>query len=124
MIWPDAEETVAWVLARLTPGRDVVSVMNGLPADLPLIRVTRIGGSDDLVTDTARVEVVVYAATRAEAHALAERARSLLLPGRHQTPHGGIDHVFTEVGPHERPTAEPRRVRRWGAVYRVSARRR
>ncbi len=123
MTWPDAEETVAWVLAPLTPGREVVSVVHGLPIDLPLIRVTRVGGSDDGVTDTARVEVVVYSSTRAEALGLAERARARLLPGRHRTLHGGIDQVVTEVGPHEQPTADPRRVRRWAALYRVSARR-
>lgn len=134
--WPDPEDTTAHVLADLTPHHAVVSTLLGvhgpqgedwqhLPQEaMPLIRSTVIGGLDDRVTDIPRVEVVVYAPTRAQARALAEAARARLMRGPHWTPHGVIDRVETEMRPYEQQAADPTRIRRWRAVYRVSARHR
>lgn len=136
MRWPDVEDMVAHVLDPLIEA-EVVSTLHGVTTDgkepsaanqfvaaLPLIRVTRIGGVDDGVSDVARVRVVSYSTTRSEAVDLAEQARVLLCRGRHRTPAGVIDTVTTEVGPHENSTADPSLVRRWTSTYRVSARRR
>lgn len=133
--WPDPEDTVGHALNGLTE-HEVVSTLAGvhsptgedwrnLPAEaMPIIRTTVLGGVDNQVTDIPRVEVVVYAATRREARRLAEQARTRLAPGRLWTPFGVIDQVETEMRPYEQQSADPTRVRRWRAVYRVSSRHR
>lgn len=121
--YPDVEEALALLLDDLTPG-EVVTQAREIPDRVPLIRCTRIGGPDDRFTDRARVEVLAYAGTRAEARTLSEQARQILLAYPHATDSGVIDYVETEVGPHDSESRDTGRMRRWRAVYRVSVRRR
>ena len=133
--WPDPEDQAAHVLGDLVD-HQVVSTLAGvtgpggedwrnLPEEaLPIIRATLLGGTDDAVSDWSRLEVVVYTATRAQARALAEAVRERFLPGPHRTPAGVIDRVETEMRPAEQQTADPARIRRWRAVYRMSTRQR
>lgn len=94
-----------------------------LAADRHVIHVHCIGGSGDRISDHPRVDVEVFAATRAVAKPLAETIRQRLIYGGHRTAHGVIDRATTEVGPQKLPYEDPD-VRRWSATYRLSTRRR
>ncbi|QXV57350.1 hypothetical protein CVV72_10220 [Amycolatopsis sp. TNS106] len=73
--FPDAETVLLALLEPLAP------TVTATPADLvpPLIRVQRVGGSDDRITDYPRMEVACYGRDRAEAWQLAEQCRQLVL---------------------------------------------
>lgn len=135
MGWPDPEDCFAYILGGLTPHEVVTTLMGvsgpagedwrNLPEQaMPIIRATLLGGSDDQVTDWPRLEVVVYAPDPDQAYQIADRARRLLLKGRHWTPHGVVDRVETEMRPYEQHAADPDRIRRVRAVYRPSSRQR
>ncbi|MEU6033973.1 hypothetical protein ABZ801_01045 [Actinomadura sp. NPDC047616] len=118
--FPDVESLLVHLLSPLAT---TVSVT---PPDLqdrmPIIRVRRIGGADDGITDTSRVDVDVHASSRTEAHTLAEQVRQFLLDGPH-TAHGGvIDRIVTEVAPHSLTHPDPG-TRVVTATYRATTRR-
>ena len=133
--WPDPEDCLAHILSELTD-HEVVTTLAGVsgPAGedwrnlpeqvMPIIRATLLGGSGDQVTDWPRVEVVVYSTDPDEAYRIAGQARQLLLRGRQRTPAGVVDRAETEMRPYGQPTADPNRIRRVRAVYRISARQR
>lgn len=89
-----------------------------------VIRVRRIGGTDDGVTDRARIDVNVYAVDLSAAEDTAELARQRLISGPAATPHGVLDRAVTDVGPHEIPSPDSESYRIVSTTYRVSARRR
>jgi hypothetical protein len=124
--YPDPEALLASALAGLglvvtRTGTDLPQVVAGSG---PVIQVNRIGGTDDLTTDTARCDVTVYAATIAAAKALAETVRQTLMPPPVATSAGVIDQARTEAAPSELPTGDPDQLRAVHAVYRIAARRR
>lgn len=96
------------------------------PSDLdtrfPFVRVVALDGQDDGITDRAAVDVDVFSATRAQARALAERIRTSLTVYPPVVGDVVIDSVFTEVRPRRLPWPDEN-TRRWGATYRISARR-
>ncbi len=93
-----------------------------LLTSLPFVRVTRIGGLDTRLFDTARVDVDSFGATRAVSYDLAEACRQRLLSYPQVTAAGVIDLVVTNAGPHEVPWGDTN-VRRFTASYSISARR-
>lgn len=98
------------------------------PADLenvlPFVRVGRVAGTDDRFTDRAIMDVEVFAGTRQAAYDLSEAIRTWLLAAPHRVGGVGIiDKAFTEVGPRSLPW-DNENVRRRGATYRISTRRR
>ncbi|MFF4530768.1 hypothetical protein ACFY1P_16025 [Streptomyces sp. NPDC001407] len=123
MMWPDAEAAlVAWLAPHLG-----VRVCTDTPADLadavPLVRLHRIGGRDDgFRLDHALVDVDAFAATRADAVALATRTRAVLvgsLPGSVvRTPAAVFTAASTVSAPSWRPWENPG-VIRIGATYAV-----
>ncbi|WP_242882583.1 tail completion protein gp17 [Actinomadura litoris] len=118
--FPDLERALIDILSPIASAYTFTA--SDLQEHLPAIRVRRIGGSDDRITDTGRVDVDVYAATRAAAHALAEQVRQLLLAGPHVLPGGVIDRVVTEAAPHAVTHPDPA-TRQVTATYRATARR-
>jgi hypothetical protein len=118
--WPDPEALLAAVLADLA----TVVTRTATPLVPPVIRVRRIGGSDDWTTDTARCDVTVYAATIAAAKTLAGEVRQRLIIAPRRSSAGVIDRVLTETGPAELGTDDPAQVRAMSAIYRISLRRR
>jgi hypothetical protein len=74
--YPDIERVVCDLLA------DLGGTGTRTPADLqavtPFLRVRRVGGVDDRVTDRARVDVEVFATTREAGEDLAEQVRQRL----------------------------------------------
>lgn len=97
------------------------------PADLQdrlvFIQVRRRGGADDRITDIARVDVDVFAPTRAAAWQTARLIQQHLISAPLRIPGVGvIDRARTEVGPQEVPHAD-QRIRRVLTSYRLSSRR-
>lgn len=128
--YPDPERAVGDLLAALVAGGAVGSeTPKGLQSLVPYIRITRTGGSDNLVTDTATISVDVFAADLDDAKDIAGQALQILttpvsLGGvPKQTDHGTIDTAVTDVGPQTLPPADSDNLRLVVASYRVSMRR-
>jgi hypothetical protein len=125
--FPDAERAVCDLLASLgTTGTETPAA---LQSELPYIRVTRTGGADDRVTDTATVSVDVFAADATTAKAVAEQARQRLTMGPFlsdvpfATGHGRVDRARTVTGPQMLPPSDGDDMRLAAASYQVSLRR-
>lgn len=89
--------------------------------NLPFIRIGRIGGTDDLITDRPRITIDVFSATRAEARAISETIRQRLIYDPARIDSVIFDKTITLVGPQEIPWSPA--VRRYSASYQVSVRR-
>lgn len=120
--FPKAARIVAALLDDL--GTTGGETSTALQTELPFIRIRRIGGADNRVTDTARVDVRVYAVDLSAAEELSETIRQRLISGPSATAHGVMDGAFTEAGPLEVPGPDPDRYRVVSTTYRVSVRRR
>jgi len=123
--WPNAARIVAEVLAPVgtVVGETGLDLKSQLAGGARVVRVRRIGGDDDRITDVARVDVDVYAVDLSVAEAGAEAARQLLISGPVATSRGILDRADTEVAPHEVPSPDPDAYRVVSATYRVSVRR-
>jgi hypothetical protein len=119
--WPDVER----VLGDLLGDFGTVGSETGidLQSQLPYIRIRRVGGTDNRVTDATRVDIDVYAADATTAKAITEMARQRLISGPSATAHGVIDRAWTESGPQIAPT-DDQNIRRVITTYRISLRRR
>lgn len=93
-----------------------------LAARLPFVRVALITGTDDGVTDRSIIDVDVFHVGRQEGYDLAETIRARLSGTSHRIDQVILDRVETEEKPRQLPWADEA-VRRFGATYRVSARR-
>lgn len=95
-----------------------------LDARLPFLKVSCIGGNDNLITDLSRVDVDTFAATKAEAATLAEAVRQRLVNGKPHLITGHVlDQVKTDVKPHLVPYTDTPPPYRYTASYSVTARR-
>lgn len=128
--FPDVEDALATLLGSIAGNPD--NTGSETPTDLQarlavpsavFIRVNRVGGGDDGVTDYPTVDVDVFAARRSRAVTVAEEIRQFLTAGPHYTDGALLDRVRTQTGPVERPWGDPK-VRRWGATYTAESRRR
>lgn len=127
----DAESVVMDLLEQRIPGLapgpdDVIHVTNvGVPnsvADYPYVRVTRISGGDDRISDYPRLDVEVFSPSRAQAWAIAEAIRAELLSFPHRVGGALIDRVRTESAPVRAIWTDPT-IHRLVATYTLSARR-
>ncbi|WP_329168294.1 hypothetical protein OG709_29860 [Streptomyces sp. NBC_01267] len=95
------------------------------PADLeqrlPVIRVERLGGSDDRFTRRPTVAVDVFAATADEARSLADCVRDALVFLTGPVNGAVIRSVRCDAGPSRQPWANEA-IHRRGATYTVSLR--
>lgn len=118
--FPDAETVVMDLLAQVAP------TVTATPADFtpPLIRVQRVGGSDDRITDMPRVEVACYGADRPQAWQLIEQCRRVILGSYGTTVDGVlIDSARTDNPPTQLPYATTEDTRRVVAYFRFAWRR-
>jgi len=127
--FPDVELLLCRILEQLVGPDDVDTVA---PDDLQVrkhfLRVVRVGGPNDGITDFAAVEVDAFAPDRGAAIDLAGKSMQLLAGegpnGRfHRVDGRVLDKVRATRGPVERPWSATRSVRRFTASYEVSARR-
>ncbi|MBB5154958.1 hypothetical protein [Saccharopolyspora phatthalungensis] len=118
--FPDAETVVMTLLEQVAP------TVTATPADLtpPLIRVNRVGGSDDRITDFPRVEVACYGLDRAQAWQLAEQCRQVILGSIRSRVDGVlIDDARTDNPPTQVPYATTEDTRRVIGYFRLAWRR-
>ncbi|PKW15928.1 tail completion protein gp17 [Saccharopolyspora spinosa] len=118
--FPDAETVV---MALLEP---LASTVTATPATLvpPLIRVNRVGGSDDGITDHPRMEIACYGQDREQAWQLAEQCRQAILGSPRTVAHGVlIDNARTDNPPTQTPYAHTEDIRRVLGYFRLSWRR-
>ena len=115
-------ELIGWTQARVASGvvvRDELD--NSLLDELPTVQIEVVGGGDDgLRLDRALVDVNVYAATRAEAIALAAVMHALYLTELRGS--STTNAVFGMVSTITRPAARPYQntaLRRVGATYQI-----
>lgn len=95
-----------------------------LETSLPFVRVHRIGGPDDGVTDHATVVIDCFASSRALVLELAETVRQLIItPGAVVPGVLVIDQARALTGPSDIPWSDSQSVRRFSATYQVNARR-
>ncbi|TDC02281.1 hypothetical protein E1091_01140 [Micromonospora fluostatini] len=120
--FPDVQRALVTILEPLAgAGRAGVETPTDLQAKLPFIRVLRIGGGSDRLSDFAVVDVDVFAASYGAAELLAERVRQLLTGPPLRAGAAVLDRITCDSGPVELPWAPG--VRRFGATYQVTARR-
>lgn len=121
--YPDVQLLVCEALAGYAAPQNIGTVT---PADLqdrlPFLRVHRIGGGDDFITDLARVDVEVHAGTAAQAWSLAREIQQQLISAPARTSSGVLDRCRTESGPQEIPHTNDA-VRLVITTYRVAVRR-
>ena len=128
--YPDVETAVLdWLEATfpaLAPTATVRHVDTETPYDLagalPFVRVRLVTGRDDGVTDYSVVDLDVFADSRGTAYAWASDIRSRLTGSPHRVGPVVLDRVVTEEKPRALPL-EDENIRRFGATYRISARR-
>lgn len=119
--FPDVERMLGDLLGDLGTVGSETDI--NLQASLPYIRVHRIGGADNRITDAARVDIDVYTTDASAGKTLTETIRQRLTGGPSATAHGVIDRAWTESGPQTAPTDDPN-LRRVITTYRISFRRR
>jgi hypothetical protein len=120
----DAEAVVMALLASLG------TTVSTTPAQItsPIIRVERVGGADDLVTDYPRIDVsVLYPIAQdgdtAAAWTLAELCRQTMLAARNTTVSGAlIDNCENATPPQLLPWDDPN-LRLISATYQLALRR-
>lgn len=100
-MYADVEQVlVAYLPASIPSLTAAVETPNTLLQSLPFVQVTRIGGGDDYITDSALVDLDIFSTSRANASATARLVHNAMMHLRH-TAVGGvlIDHVETISGP-------------------------
>ena len=75
--FPDAEDVVMALLTVVAP--TTTDTAADLDSDAPVIKVTRVGGTDDFFTDRPLVEVAVFAPTYEQARQLARQCQQVIL---------------------------------------------
>lgn len=118
--WPDLEAAVIELLSDL--GTCGVVAPSNLQSELPFIRIVRSGGNDDRITDTAKVDIDVFAAARSDAITLARTVQQRMLSFPHSQTGCVIDRVETSLAPSVVPWTNTL-VALATATYTVTARR-
>ena len=75
--FPDAEDVVMALLEEVAPTTTDTDAL--LAENAPIIKVTRVGGTDDFFTDRPLIEVAVFATTYEEARQLARACQQVIL---------------------------------------------
>lgn len=122
-MYADVEQVlVAYLPAAIPSLTASVETPNTLLQSLPFVQVTRIGGGDDYITDSAIVDLDIFSTSRANASALARLVHDAMMHLRH-TAVGGvlIDHVETETGPMW-VNYQDENVQRYVSTYRIESR--
>lgn len=123
-MFPDVAKALVFLLAPLAGGDGHAGTE--VPADLQdrldFVRVGRIGGPDNGLTDFPIVDVDFFGATRDSAVAGAEAVRDLLTGSYHFVNGVLIDTASTPVGPRELPWLGMG-VRRFTGTYHLETRR-
>ena len=121
MTWPVlGNELIDWIPIRWA-GVKAGLETGELEAKLPFVRVTKLGGTDDGITDFSRFDFDVFALTVDQANTIADDIRDALKP-RTRVGSAIIDTVRTDASPHKVPW-DNLKIKRVLATYQISARR-
>lgn len=122
--FPDVQRVLADGLAFLAGGLDHsdIKTPDNLERVLPFIRVRRIGGPRDVVNDHPTVEIDVFDKLYADVERLAETVSQYLCGP--PPPFWQFDSVECDPGPRELPWGDTALIRRFGATYHITSRRR
>lgn len=122
-MWPDIEKMIMDLIAPRFGGMSHVGNVTPdlLQSQLPFARVLAIGGDDDWLTETAAVDLDVFAANRNEAWRLAQQCRDDLLV-TNVIGTDTLDHARTRVRPRRLPWPDERIIL-IGATYDLTTRR-
>ncbi|PTR30595.1 uncharacterized protein DUF3168 [Rhodococcus sp. OK519] len=119
MEFPDAESVVMDLLEQVA----FTCTMASPETPMPHIRVSRVGGTDDDVTDFPEVEVECFAQSAAQAKAMARQCRRLIETAAASKVNGIlVDDTGCLVGPMQIPDIDPDD-RRLIATYQLLMRR-
>ncbi len=118
--FPDAEDVGLDLLSGLA------TTVLATPATLvpPLIVVTRVGGSDDYITDVCRMQIQCFGNSHVQARNLAEACRQKILasPGDEVVAGAIIDRAVTDAAPVFVDYGQPS-IHRYVASFRLEFRR-
>lgn len=123
-MYADAEAVVVAYLTAAVPSLAGVSVElpNDLLQHLPYVRVTRVGGGDDYITDSALVDIDVFGSTRVQASDAARSVHNSMMHLRHTSVNGVlIDLVETQTGP-SWVNWQDENIQRYVMSYRIDSR--
>lgn len=114
--FPNAPRTVAKLLEQLSGnGRAGTRTPASLTGLMPYVRVTRIGGNSDEVSDYARIAIDVIGDNLTAIEDLSERIRQFLTQNKLRLGRAVIDRVTVDAAPQE--------VAPWASgIYRYEAR--
>lgn len=121
--FPDVQRVLVAALEELVgAGRVAIETPTDLASRLPFVRVVRTGGSAGRVSAIPSVDVDVFAGSYLAAEQLAEQVREFLVG----PPPGPVllDRVDCTIFPRELPWDDDGLVRRFGAEFDVTVRRR
>jgi hypothetical protein len=120
-VFPDVQRLLVEELAVWVGGDHVdTETPEDLQDQMPFIRVERVGGGRDRISDAPTVELQFYAATYAEVQPLAERVTEWLCGP--PPPISRLDRVLCTSAPVEVPYGDER-IRRMVATYQITTRR-
>ncbi len=120
--FPDVQRLLVDDLEALAgAGHTGVQTPADLAVVLPFVRVLRVGGGSGRLNDYPVLDIDVFASTYTEGELLAEQVRQRLVG----PPPAAVllDSAYCETGPHELPWGDDQ-IRRFGATYTVTVRRR
>jgi hypothetical protein len=104
--FPDAEAVVCDLLEQVAP--TATQLDKGWDDVLPVIQVNRIGGRRDQITDVARIQVAVWASSRAEVRTLADDIDELILSAGNTRVNGVlIDWTEQSIAGQQVPDVDP-----------------
>ncbi len=124
-LFPDAETVMLGFIRGFDATWRIVTELPGsLESVLPVVQVTRIGGSTRYASllDRPRIDIDVFTSSRATARTAALKIQSKMPRIRGMTASGAVvTDVVEEVGPSWRPDFNPN-VRRFGLTYVLTLR--
>jgi hypothetical protein len=117
--FPDVEDLALVLLAPV--GATVLATPTVITP--PMVQIRRVGGTDDLITDSPRIQVDCFGGTRVQARDMAETCRQLILaaPGTAVGP-VSVDAARTEAAPTYMGYGDPN-IQRYVGTYRLALRR-
>lgn len=120
--FPDVQRVLVTGLESLAGGPTHIGIETpeSFTDRLPFVRVVRVGGFSDVISDFPTVDIDVWADTYTAAEALAERIRQYLCGP--PPPIAVLDRAFCETAPRELPWGDGV-LRRFGATYGLTTRR-
>lgn len=120
--FPDVQRLLVADLEQFPgPGRTGIETPELLETVTPFVRIRKVSGHSDLITDVSTVQIDVFTLLYASSEDMAEQIRQYLVGPPPPPPR--LDRVDCVAAPQELPWDDESPVRRFGATYQIQARR-